>query len=515
MKDFTLVEPIEYLRIPWRRRWYFLTATVVVIAGVSIYAWLRPNLYRSETRIIVESATLLDDSASGLQTRDRTMERVDAIRGLMESRSILERIVEEFRVQMMARNVPMEDALKILRGNLEIATSKSASNVITMAYYAAAPQTAQSVMRRLAEILMNNLKDAQVNRATDKDQFLTQEVKSAKDNLDKSDENIKKFKHDNLGMLPEQSSENMTALNGLHNEFVAIENTIDRERDAQNSIEFRLQEQQRVSEIARNLPPPEKPASGIQSGKDATAPLSAQLAAKQAQLTDLKGKYKDTHPDVVRLNKEIDSLVQQIQNAPKDTPTSATTELTPLGAPAGAAKSGSQVPTQLELATEAAVEQAKHDLDGLKQSIGRHEKQRDAILKSIDDYQKKLNLAPALDQELINLTREHEGAAQTLSTLEQRLFNSQIAASALSNPNNETYRTQDDASLPERPVPPTQLEIVLMGIGAGLLTGLIAAFGREYFEPSLATEEEAAAVLKVPILVSIPEIPGEPKALLS
>jgi uncharacterized protein involved in exopolysaccharide biosynthesis len=60
MKDFRNLEPMEYFRIPWRRHWYFLATAVLVIVGAWIYARLRPNLYRSETRILVESATLLD-----------------------------------------------------------------------------------------------------------------------------------------------------------------------------------------------------------------------------------------------------------------------------------------------------------------------------------------------------------------------------------------------------------------------------------------------------------------------
>src|SRR5262245_30577782 len=131
MKDFTHLEPIEYLRIPWKRRWYFLVATVLVIACASAYAWLRPNTYRSETKILVESATLLDDPLSPIATRDRTEERVNAIRQLLESRSILERIVEEFRLRASDTSVPMEDALKSIRTGLEV--SKTTGNTFTMA----------------------------------------------------------------------------------------------------------------------------------------------------------------------------------------------------------------------------------------------------------------------------------------------------------------------------------------------------------------------------------------------
>src|SRR5262245_27526591 len=133
MKDFTHLEPIECLRIPWKRRWYFLVATVLVIVCACIYAWLRPNLYRSETRVLVESVIVLDDPLSPAAARDRTEERVNAIWQLLESRSILERILEEFRLSVNEPSIPTEDGLKAIRSNLEI--SKTLGSTFTMAYY--------------------------------------------------------------------------------------------------------------------------------------------------------------------------------------------------------------------------------------------------------------------------------------------------------------------------------------------------------------------------------------------
>ena len=64
---------------------------------------------------------------------------------------------------------------------------------------------------------------------------------------------------------------------------------------------------------------------------------------------------------------------------------------------------------------------------------------------------------------------------------------------ALADKKNDTYRILDDANLPEGPVPPTELQIVLMGIAAvwGQYRGSAC---REVFEPSLASEDEVAHV---------------------
>jgi capsular polysaccharide biosynthesis protein len=48
-----------------------------------------------------------------------------------------------------------------------------------------------------------------------------------------------------------------------------------------------------------------------------------------------------------------------------------------------------------------------------------------------------------------------------------------------------------------------------MGIGAGMAVGLGAAVGREVLDSTLGTEEEVAAVLKLPVLAAITEIPAK------
>jgi polysaccharide chain length determinant protein (PEP-CTERM system associated) len=506
MKDFTSLEPIEYLRIPWKRRWYFLLAIVLVIVCTSAYAWLRPNLYRSETRVLVESVTVLDDPLSPAATRDRTEERVNAIRQLLESRSILERIIEEFRLRANEPSILMEDSLKAIRNNLEI--SKTSGSTFTMAYYATDPQAAQVIMRRLAEILIQTNQAAQKNKAMEKDQFMEQELRQAELDLTTLDDKLKQFKASHLGELPEQATANMTALNGLHGQLVAIDTALDRAREQQKMLEFRLQEQKRLSAFSNSLTPPNSP-----------LPLEVQLAAKRSQLAEITARYTSKHPDVVRLSKEIKDLEQQvnIKNGSQAASSTPSAHLTPMSAAdAKPPNESTSAPAngQSELTSEAEIAQDRYELEVLNKTIARREKEREDILKSISVYQDRLNLAPALEQELLAITREHEMKRQQVANLQARKFNAQMAANAVADKKNDIYRILDDASLPERPVFPARLHILLMGIGAGLVAGFVATFVREYFEPSLASEQEAAVVLKVPILISVPEIPAEPKALL-
>jgi succinoglycan biosynthesis transport protein ExoP len=499
MKDFSHLELWDYLRIPWKRRWYFLAGTVIILAATATIAWLRPNYYRSETRIVAESATVLDDQLSASAVRDRAEERANAIRQLLESRTILIRIIEEFRLRSSDTSIPMEDALVNIRRNLDV--SRASSGTFTMAYTASDPQVAQAITRRLAEILIQTNQSAQNTKAIEKDQFMDQELAQAKRDLDEIDARIKSFKATHLGELPEQATANMNALNGLQSQLMSIDASMDRARDQQKTLAFRIQEQQRLSALAKENAATSEPKTQITT----PSPVESLLATKRAQLTEALSRFTPKHPDVIRLTKEVKELEDQVAKT-----SSAGNDNTPLGSGVTRETNSDSEISQLALSTESDIAQAKYELETIGKTIARREKEREGILKSINVYQNRLNLAPALEQEMLGLAREHDTKQQQVANLEARKFNSQMAANAVADPKNDIYRILDEASLPERPVFPSKVHIILIGIGLSLVAGFAAAFAREYFDPALADEEEAVSVLQLPVLACIPEIPESP-----
>jgi polysaccharide biosynthesis transport protein len=506
MKDISRFEFFDFLTIPWRRRWYFLAAMILVMVGVAAYAWMRPNLYRSETRIFVESATLLDDPLSPDTARDRTEERINAIRQLLESRTILERVVEEFRLRSVDASVPMEDQIKFIRSNLEI--SKATGSIFTMAYSADSPQVAEAITKRLAEILIQTNTAAQKDKAIEKDEFIEQELRQTQLDLAAIDDRIKQFKANHLGELPEQGTANMNALNGLHNQLVTIDTALDRFRDQQKALEFRIQQQRNLSTMAKTLASKEDPAPPEPKDPNAPSSPAVQLAAKRSQLAEALSRYTPKHPDVIRLAKEVEDLELQVKNsaAAGQTAQGGTAQQPAAGTDSAGNKPKSRETTQMELTAESEIESARYELDVLNKTMSRKEKEREDLIRNISVYQNRLNLAPALEQELIALMREHDAKQQQVENLGTRKFNAGIAANAVADKKNDIYRILDDASVPVRPTFPTRLHILLIGFIFSMAIGYGTAIGREILEPSLANEDEVAAVLKMPVLANVPEI---------
>jgi capsular polysaccharide biosynthesis protein len=82
-----------------------------------------------------------------------------------------------------------------------------------------------------------------------------------------------------------------------------------------------------------------------------------------------------------------------------------------------------------------------------------------------------------------------------------------MTASLETNKSGDTYKIIDEASLPEKPLFPNRIHILLMGLVAGFVLGIGAALGRELMDTSFSSGEEVASVLNLPTLAIITEIP--------
>jgi uncharacterized protein involved in exopolysaccharide biosynthesis len=157
----------------------------------------------------------------------------------------------------------------------------------------------------------------------------------------------------------------------------------------------------------------------------------------------------------------------------------------------------------------------KIEAESIKNEVSKREKEKEAILAQIRAYQGRLNLVPALEQEIAALSRDRDALAQQYANLQNKKHQAQLTTSLENSKNSEIYRVIDEANLPEKPAFPNRLHIILLGLAGGLVAGFGAGFGRELLDSTLGSEAEVSAVLQLPVLATISEIPGnQPRKLL-
>ncbi len=84
----------DLLDIAIRRKWLILSIVVLCVLAASSYAWLKPEIYRSSTTILVEHQKIPENFVRAMVT-DRVAERVSTITQQVLSRTSLQRVIEE------------------------------------------------------------------------------------------------------------------------------------------------------------------------------------------------------------------------------------------------------------------------------------------------------------------------------------------------------------------------------------------------------------------------------------
>jgi polysaccharide chain length determinant protein (PEP-CTERM system associated) len=501
MKDFKNLHPLDFLRIIWRRRWYALATFILVSLGAGAYAWYVPDVYKSESSIMVESAVISQDYVRP-SIRSTPEEQIASIRAQVYSRSFLERMIQEFQLfgYGTSNEFSMDGAVEALGKNIKVTnTSKSTFEI---SFSAASPQTAQSFTRRVVESLIQSSSSSRKTKAVETDQFIDEQLRQTEQDLAAQEEKIRQFKTAHLGELPEQAVSNLNTLAKLNEQLSSVEDALEQAKERQKNLELRAQEQKLLSIHAQDLPIAAMPSR--ESEHAVTPTVDPKLQAKEAELAALAARYTPNHPDVVRLSREVEDLKKQAAAAAAEKP-----ELTPLGeedvSPANGQPdtlaSGNDALSSFE---ESAL---RFEADSIRSDIAKREKERSAILGQIRAYQAKLSLSPTIEQELAALSREREILQHQYSSLQDKKFQAQMTANLETNKSGDTYRIIDEASLPERPAFPNRFQMIFLGLGAGFVLGIGAALGREVLDTTICSEDEIPAVLKLPVLATISEIP--------
>jgi polysaccharide chain length determinant protein (PEP-CTERM system associated) len=503
MKTFSNLDPFEYLAILWRRRWYALAGFVLVVVGTAMYSYRMPDIYKSQSMIMVEQAAILQDYARPSE-RTSSQDQIAGIRQQVQSRSFAERLIQEYQLYGYGTSAvfSMDSAVEALTNNITV--TKTTSNTFEISAAATDARLAQSILQRVVDSLIESNKSSRKSRAVEADQFVDEQLRQAEQKLLAQEEKIKQFKMAHMGELPEQSAANMNALNGLNTQLAAAENALVSIREQQKQLNLRTEEQKKLNALTQSVMEQPVLSASSENKADKAAASNSRLVAKETELKELSLKYTANHPDVIRLARQVEELKHQAEAG-------SSPELTPLGKEDAKSAVSLNEDSILGSASLPDIEAAQNNLEAeaLRTQLAKREKERDVLLTQIKTYQKRLNIAPELEQAYTELSREHDRLKQEYSNLQSKKFQAELTTSLETRKNSDTYKVIDEANLPEKPSFPDRRQIILMGIGAGFILGIGAAFGREFLDSTLGSEDEAVALLKLPVLVSISEIPKQ------
>ena len=486
--------PEDGLAIVRRRFWWLLVPMAAVAAGAAVYARVQPNLYRSQTRILVAKQRVPESYVRSTVTT-RIEDRLNAISQQVLGRTNLQALIEEFNLYPDERRTGIMDEVVAMMRQRDIRVTPERGEAFVVAYIGSDPRTVMRVTDRLGTLFINeSLRDRQI-QADGTNDFLEQQLRDAKDRLIAHEKRMQAYKERNAGQMPTQVDTNMRTVAAMQAQAQSLLDQMSREQERRVQIEREISElEMQLTEAPTPTPvnaPPPDPAT------IAAAPLVDQLVAAQRDLAalELKG-LRPGHPDHQRKMKLIRDLEAKVDAAMLQAPAS-TVSSTPLPPPGPR-------PSAAELSRRRRIAQLRDDLKSIDRRVGENQQKEQQLREAAAEYQRRADAGPERESEYVELTRDYGMLQQLYYQLLQNREQARIAANLVTGEIGERFKMLDPATLPMRPFSPDRQQIALFGLLGGLALGIGCVVVLEYRDRSLKTDEEVSTVLSLPVLAVVP-----------
>jgi capsular polysaccharide biosynthesis protein len=131
------------------------------------------------------------------------------------------------------------------------------------------------------------------------------------------------------------------------------------------------------------------------------------------------------------------------------------------------------------------------------------------------EYQRRMELAPLRDTELVELSRDYATLKTSYESLSAKRIESQVSVNLERRQIGEQFKILDPARLPEKPDSPNRGRLYVLSVILAIVVGFGLAAGGEYLDHGLRSEDDVRLALALPVLATIPVIGSTKKKKLT
>jgi chain length determinant protein EpsF len=447
--------PIEQLLLTLRARWRLvLGAFALTTAAALIGSLLLPREYKSTAQILANvDAPDAISGAPGSAYPQQTQLFMATLVDVILSDRVVDKVIAdlklaedkdalaEWRKDTDGKLTAREYFAQVLRKHVEVKPTRE-SSVAAVSYTARSPQLAAQAANGFVQAFIATQVELRSDDAKSNVAFFDASTQKLRENLEKAEARLSRYQLEK-GILNtgERYDAELTHLNELANQLT-------------------LAQAQRLDTSARAEQSPSLQGAApdvVQS--PVVQRLRAELGRAEANLRDVSNRVGRNHPEHQRAAAEVRSLKKQLA---------------------------------------AETKQVVRDVDAANQV----NLQREKALREAFDAQKAKVLAMSSQKDELNvLQRDVESAQHAYDLAKQRLSMNSLASQI----DHTNVTLLAEARPPSKHAKPRIGLNTMIGALLGLLLGVTSAVAWEVFEPRLRSPRQAAQVLGLPVLGSMPD----------
>jgi succinoglycan biosynthesis transport protein ExoP len=465
---FTVLKAIK------RRKLYVLIPVLLVTAGAGIYALRLPERFRARAIIAAEPLVpshYLTDRVDAAATAN-VQEQLRAVRETLFSAPVLETVSREFKLYDLERRRGAGPAMEEMKSRIPVQVE--GPDTFSVGFEGENRQQVMQVANRLAELFIERTAALRGQHAAQVDSFLDTEVEHLRNQLSEQEESLKTYKQGAVQDLPERLTTNLKRFESL-------------QQQVQTKTDQITEGQARRSAAIDEAKALEK--QGALDSPEQTREKSTALEDLRLKLRQLKAQYTPKYPEVVQTEKEI-----------RDVEAS--------GTPAGHIRRDPSPVQMRYFALQA-------ELKSIDLRLKNYQQERNTLALDMKNYERRINSTPGYETVLAQRMRDTALTRTRYETLFAKQQEAKLDQRAEKSNKGVAFKIIEAAQLPSSPYSPHRRRILLLGFLASLGLGLIAVLCLEMMDTSFDTVEEFQNFTTLPVLSTVPNIPGRAPGIRS
>jgi polysaccharide biosynthesis transport protein len=508
----------DYIHAIGRRKALLFGIAIPIALLAILLSVTLPDIYTSSGLVEIDDPSAAQSlsvaAGSGNGESDYADQYVQNLKGIVLSDSNLRKLNKENDLYPdLADDEPA--MLKRLRHDIEVqivttpildprtGREREVVDAFTVSYDNRVPEKAQKGAQWLVAQFLAEHRRQRQGRATNAAEFYSKEAERIRVHVAELEGKLADFKKANYGQLPELTQVNMQMMDrtegqvaqndmqarSLRQERVFLAAQLEQQRaqgpDA-GSVRQLEDQYQRMRATYDDSHPDmvalRRQIDSLKYGTSASAgsSLRSQLTAKQATLVESRQRYGEDYPDVKKLQRDIATLQARMKAGER-----------------GDVDTSDGTPVGMQLRTQ---------INAIDSQLASIDAQNAALRGKLSGLEKSVTATPQVEREYANATRDLSIAREKYEQLLARQMDAEVSESAIVGGRADEFRLIQSPMVPGTPGKPQRLAILLIGLVASLILALTVTVAAEALDPKVRGARDVRDLLSVSPLVAIPTI---------
>ena len=461
----------DYITVIRRRKWSLILPAFGVILLAVVVALVLPPTYKSTATILIEEqeiptefvrASITSYAEQRIQTINQRIMSYTRLLGIINRFDLYHDLRDKQPTEVIVDRMREDTKLEMINADVvdpRTGRPSEASIAFALSYEGNdKPQKIQKVASVLTSLFLEENLRTRVRQTQETAQFLEDEMRRVKVDLDGLEAKIAEFKGKHINTLPELLQVNIQNLSNTERSIEQLQEQLRSQKEREGYLQTQL----------ASLAPQ-------QDDKQ-------RLEQLRLQLVQLKTRFTDQYPDVMKARAEIAELERKMAAARIHR------------------YSGKVIPDNPAYITLAA------QLSSTQAEIASCKAQIDALKEKAQKYQRQIDETPRVEETYRILTTERNNTQAKYDDLMRKVMEARVSQGLEKEQKGERFTLVDPARLPEKPYSPNRLAIALVGIVLGIGAGIGTAALKEFSDTSIHSSRYLTTVTSFPVLAIVPAI---------